>query len=70
MAPRRASSFNKDMRQIGLEMARKGGAHQFPNSVQKTWWGESRVKWEDVTEADLSNIDGSVMSRSRIFSDV
>jgi len=70
MAPRRASSFNKDMRQIALEMARKSGAQQFPNTVQKTWWGESRVQWEDMPEADLSKLDGSVMSRSRIFSDV
>jgi tetratricopeptide (TPR) repeat protein len=70
MAPRRQSSFNKDLRQIGLEMARKGGAKQFPSSVQQTKWGERRVEWVNVPEADLSIIDGSVMSRTRVFSDV
>jgi hypothetical protein len=70
MAPRRQSSFKKDLRQIGLEMARNGGAKQFPSSVQQTKWGERRVKWVDVPEADLSRIDGSVMSRTRVFSDV
>jgi tetratricopeptide (TPR) repeat protein len=70
MAPRRASSFNKDLKQIGLEMARTGGAQQFPNSIQKTPWGESRVVWEDLPSADLSKIDGSIMSRTRVFSDV
>ena len=70
MAPRRASSFNKDLKQIGLEMARKDGAQQFPNSIQKTPWGESRVVWQDLPAADLSKIDGSVMSRTRVFSDV
>jgi tetratricopeptide (TPR) repeat protein len=70
MAPRRASSFNKDLRQVGLEMARRGGASQFPNTIQKTRWGEFRVQWEDLPDADLSRIDGSVMSRTRVFSDV
>jgi hypothetical protein len=51
-------------------MARNGGAKQFPSSVQQTKWGERRVKWVDVPEADLSIIDGSVMSRTRVFSDV
>jgi hypothetical protein len=35
-----------------------------------TKWGERGVEWVDLPEADLSIIDGSVMSRPRVFSDV
>jgi len=68
MVPRRQSPFSKDARQIFLEMSRKSGANQFPSFVQKTSWGEHRLNWEDIPVADLSRLDGSVMSRSRLFS--
>ena len=69
MEPRRASSFLKDTKQVGLELSRQGGAGQFPSSTQQTSWGESRVRWVDLPESDLSRIDGSVPSRSRVFSE-
>ena len=70
MKSRRVSAFNKDVAQIGLEMAKTINPAMFPSLNSNEPWGESRVKWRDVQVSDLARIDGSVPSRSRLFSDV
>lgn len=70
MNPRRMSAYNKDVTQIGLEMAKTMGPALFPSVLSAETWGESRVKWRDMSDVDLARIDGSVPSRSRLFSDI
>lgn len=70
MKSRRVSAFNKDVAQIGLEMAKTMNPAMFPSLNSNEPWGESRVRWRDTGVQDLAPIDGSVPSRSRLFSDI
>uniref|UniRef100_A0A7S1HLD1 Uncharacterized protein n=2 Tax=Hemiselmis andersenii TaxID=464988 RepID=A0A7S1HLD1_HEMAN len=70
MNPRRMSPYNKDIVQIGLEMSKTLSPAVFPSVASKEPWGECREPWRDTGDVDLAPIDGSVPSRSRLFSDI